>query len=131
MTLKLEVGKSYKRRGGTLTRITKTTESVVYPYTDEEGFTYREDGVYWHSENPHKWDIVEEVKTQVTTRSPVRTVTRKEVVPGVYGNVKAYINGAGKIGAQATCLDKDNIREAIATLTLIADALENGDEATS
>lgn len=130
MTLKLEVGKTYKRRDGVIIDIVELVEGgIIYPFRCDRGQTYTPEGEMFGTKDPSPYDIVSEVKPE--TPSPVRTVTRKEVVPGVYGNVKAYINGAGKIGAEATCLDKDNIREAIATLTLIADALENGDETTS
>ena len=57
---------------------------------------------------------------------PVRTVTRKELVCGSYGNV--YVEKYDdRIGASMEfSADADRIRAAIATLTEIADALEGG-----
>ena len=57
---------------------------------------------------------------------PVRTVTRKEIVPGVYGQLRVYPDGEVRI--VASTLEVRNIRAAIATLTEIADALEGGSD---
>lgn len=53
---------------------------------------------------------------------PVRMVTRKEIVAGKYGNVRVYENG--DVDLTRTIGGADEIRAAIATLTQIADALE-------
>ena len=143
MTLKLEVGKTYKRRDGTLIRITGTTDSIVYPYKDEEGISYTKDGVYWKIEEPDRRDLIEEVKPE--TPSPVRTVTRKEVVPGVYGRISISLDDDNTtVGIQRTSrsgklhekeivhyFNAKELREAAALMIEIADALENGDETTS
>lgn len=67
-------------------------------------------------------------RSQVPT-GPVRTVTRKEIVPGLYGAVVVVGVGDGDV-MRATRLTvscemfADQIRAAIATLTEIADAIE-------
>ena len=58
---------------------------------------------------------------------PVRTVTRKEIVPGTYGKVKVdlYDDGSPLLRLDFPKSIAE-IRAAIATLTEIADALEGG-----
>lgn len=62
---------------------------------------------------------------------PVRTVTRKEIVPGEYGGVEVtHVDYATDAHGANVCIRIDNgfgpdsLRAAIATLTEIADALE-------
>lgn len=52
---------------------------------------------------------------------PVRTVTRKEIVPGVYGKVRVYDDGA--VFMYATT-DRADLTAAIETLTAIKEAME-------
>jgi hypothetical protein len=58
-------------------------------------------------------------------KSPVRTVTRKEIVPGVYGDVEVYETGAVSVSFMRTVED---LTAAIATLTEIRDAMAGGVE---
>lgn len=53
---------------------------------------------------------------------PVRTVTRKEIVPGKYGNVRVYENG--DVDLTRTIGGVDELRAVIATMTQIAGVLE-------
>lgn len=57
---------------------------------------------------------------------PVRTVTRKEIVPGVYGNVKVHDPGSKfvRINVDAA-MSADELRAAISTLQEIADHLDS------
>lgn len=62
---------------------------------------------------------------------PVRTVTRKEIVPGSYGGVEVtHVDYATEARGANVCIRIDNgfgpdsLRAAIATLAEIADALE-------
>lgn len=64
------------------------------------------------------FDVVEE-------QSPVRTVTRKEIVAGKYGIVTIKECGFIHINAMGT---PDNLREAAHTLNQIAEVLEDGAE---
>lgn len=57
-----------------------------------------------------------------TPTGPVRTVTRKEIVSGVYGKVR--VDMLGGIGVEVQELhDAEELTAAIATLTEIRDAL--------
>lgn len=64
-----------------------------------------------------EFDIVEDL-------SPVRTVTRKEIVPGVYGGV--VIGGNGSILLPQKVYKAEQLREAAHILNQIAEALEDG-----
>jgi len=57
--------------------------------------------------------------------SPLRTVTRKKIVPGVYGNVIVWNDGSGDVSVM-NMRNASELRAVIATLTEIADALEGG-----
>lgn len=57
------------------------------------------------------------------TRMPVRTVTRKEIVPGKYGPL--VVGGNGSILLPQACYTPDELREAAHTLNQIAEALED------
>lgn len=63
-----------------------------------------------------EFDIVEE-------KSPIRTVTRKEIVPGRYGNI--HIDKGGLVTMIATN-KAANMRESAHILNQIAEALEDG-----
>jgi hypothetical protein len=55
-------------------------------------------------------------------QGPVRTVTRKEIVPGVYGKVQVF----GSLNVSTELMQgAAELRAAISTLTQIADALED------
>ena len=54
-------------------------------------------------------------------KSPVRTVTRKEVVPGEYGRVQVFDGGAVSV----TYCPYSDLTAAIATLTEIRDAMQD------
>ncbi len=55
---------------------------------------------------------------------PVRTVTKKEIVPGVYGAVKVHDPGSEYVRINVdAAMDVDELTDAIETLTQIRDAL--------
>lgn len=54
--------------------------------------------------------------------SPIRTVTRREIVPGVYGSVTVHNDMSVTVGR----LDADKAREAAHILNQIAEVLEDG-----
>lgn len=63
----------------------------------------------------------------VTPSSPVREVTRKEIVPGVYGTVRVGFRGETYVNIR---MERDyhtapELRAAAATLIELADALED------
>lgn len=61
--MKLEVGKYYKNRDGKVVKIVKYEhqEGTVYPYFDNEGETYQENGQYCRSLPGDDLDLIEEV----------------------------------------------------------------------
>lgn len=84
--------------------------SIVFPENTDGGF-WREDDL--------------EV---VSSSSPVRTVTRKEIVPGTYGRVRVMDEGAANMVTlwfEGHCFSSSDLRSAAATFTQLADALED------
>lgn len=113
---------------GTLAEIgAKVGDVVAIPSGETHKVTQR-DLEYW---NMSDYRIIS--RAYDATPSPVRTVTRKEIVPGVYGRVKLHDGGAW--GAEIEFvgdygwtgyprLTPAELRAAIATLTEIADAMD-------
>ena len=66
-----------------------------------------------------------DAEAELAPTGPVRTVTRKEIVPGVYGNVIVWNDGSGDVSV-INMRTATELRAVIATLTEIADALEGG-----
>lgn len=99
----------------------ETIVDEVFP--NKKGFWYHgEDGSRMNSNSLEDWKIVD-------NSGPVRTVTRKEIVPGHYDVVQVL---GVKDGLVQIRLNDDpdefysasEIRAAIATLTELADALD-------
>lgn len=128
--VKLEVGKYYKTRDGSkvgpIDHYGRTTcgydamRSGSYIWETETGKNYP--NTYGVSDIP-QMDIIAEWGDEHA--SPVRTVTRKEIVPGVYGKVGI---GSYQVDAVEVSIDgfltTSELRSAIATLTEIADAMD-------
>lgn len=93
-------------------------QTSVFPKGEVDGC-----GESFDLSNPHGWRLVSRAKPT----GPVRTVTRKEIVPGTYGKVKVdlYDDGSPLLRLDFPKSIAE-IRAAIATLTEIADALEGG-----
>ena len=129
LELKLEVGKYYLTRDG-------SRVGPMCRYRDGTYFHlgYGREGL-WRVDGCDVWDdgkndLIAEWHTSPT--GPVRTVTCKEIVPGVYGLVTVE----NRVGGCRLALPRDNffcadnvdeLRAAIATLTEIADAMEARD----
>ncbi len=77
---------------------------------------WREDGMLSPSRQSVSGDLIAE-----WTDGPIRTVTFKEVVPGVYGKLTVHQCGDYSI---TPCTVSD-LRAVIATLTEIADAMDS------
>ena len=69
------------------------------------------------SRTANDWRIITKA-----AKSPVRTVTRKEIVPGVYGAVGVQEGNLINVAYMRTV---DDLTAAIKTLTEIRDAMEN------
>lgn len=121
--MQVEAGKFYRTRDG----------RKVGPMFEDKSFDRKAfvdqlgNGCGWAEDGKGLWmasgiDLVSE-----WSDGPVREVTRKEIVPGVYGiidvppqddiNDRVFIEGLGRVNAA-------ELRAAAATLTEIADALE-------
>lgn len=88
MSLKIEAGKYYRTRDGRkvgpfVNR--KWTDGFPWDESTEDAFFWSDDGKCQVEENGRN-DLVSEWTG--TPTGPVREVTRKEIVPGVYGRVK-------------------------------------------
>lgn len=128
--MKPEVGKYYRTAGGEQVGPMKKHYWSVDPFEAEVVGSrcnhlclYDEDGRAHMGRN---YDLVAEwVDEPAAPAGPVRTVTRKEIVPGAYGEVVVDDDGHVRVGYMR---DAATIRAAIATLTEIADAMEGGAE---
>lgn len=121
--MKIEAGKYYKTKSG------KKVGPAVKEreWFDLSGFGYFQNGERMagvESDNlVSEWPV----------ESPVRTVTRKEIVPGVY-DIISVPEGPHPIGRVLIHMDRSSrgatpseLRAAAATMTELADALENPD----
>jgi len=134
--VKLEVGKYYKTREGKKVGPAEHNDCIPYPFNVPHGgrfMGYASDGKLCLDDIKYRdHDIIAEWSD--APASPVRTVTRKEIVPGEYGKV-----GVGEahgdviwLGLRQPNGDYDlcslmcaaDLRAAIATLAEIAEALE-------
>lgn len=128
--LNVKPGDVVEALGGRTFKVTKVVGEKVYAMVQSEGYESR---------------IVSNAPYRIISRanpSPVRTVTRKEIVPGVYGKVSVQGKWKDKVGiaivgspidAESSVtvlighvqLSSDELRAAAETLIQIADALEN------
>jgi hypothetical protein len=95
--LKLEVGKTYKARGGEEVTIVRraTGKDIEYPFEDTEGEGYTEDGqFYGWMESEH--DLIEEIKTETEEKKmeKVEKDIQKQELKLKVG--KTYRNREGK-----------------------------------
>ena len=82
---------------------------------NSDGWWVSADGEGMAQNSPY-WRIITKA-----AKSPVRTVTRKEIVPGVYGKVQVF--GSGYICTEMMLAS--DLTAAIATLTEIRDAMQD------
>lgn len=58
--LKLEIGKTYKARNGSLHKITAKYLEMSFPFLSSEGLSFRENGTYFDCYLPSQKDLIEE-----------------------------------------------------------------------
>lgn len=82
--MKLEVGNYYKTRSGEKVGPCESTQSRIVPFDCGSYWYYQEDGTAGSGilDSQREWDIVSE-----WVDTPVKTVSKREIVPGVYGNL--------------------------------------------
>lgn len=95
----------------------RTIAEITTPYwLDNYGEEMAQDSPYWR--------IISSAIEAPT--SPIRTVTRKEIVPGVYGEVKVHDPGSKYVRINIdAAMDITSLTAAIETLTQIRDAMED------
>lgn len=120
--MQIEVGKFYRRRDGKKAGPMLVGSNTAYYAESDE---YRE----YHADGRHYWripgcDLVAEWTDE--PNGPVRTVTRKEIITGTYGKVMVGAPDNEWLPARIAldgAFNATELREVIATLTEIADAL--------
>lgn len=121
--LKIEAGKYYKTRDGRKVGPTRTGGQYIYV----EGRSYYYDGRRCRSHET-AGDLISEWQDE--TPSPIRTVTRREIVPGQYGLIEVVDvdeNGASIWLPRNGRFHSETLREMAHTLNQIAEVLqENG-----
>ena len=125
--MKLEVGKYYRDADGNKYGPMECVKSTEHPWNEAGSVSCH----VWRCDGTSKWQgdptLIAEWPSDDAPTGPVRTVTRttREIVPGVYGKVQ--IGEPCNIGISVFMnhvFTRDQLRAAIATLTEIAQALE-------
>lgn len=132
--LKIEAGKYYKTRDGRKVGPMRELDrnKTDWPWTDKledmPDQRYTDDGKEIGTGSD--FDLIAEWQDETT--SPIRTVTRREILPGVYGKVCVNEKGDGTgldyIEMLGT-LDANELREAAHILNQIAEVLEENGNA--
>jgi hypothetical protein len=113
--MNIEEGKFYRTRDGRKVGPMSIKSPRLVWVNGIEGDWYKKDGRR-SSFTEQEDDLIKEWQD-----GPVRTVTRKEIVPGSYGCVVVCNDGS----VSAACDTAAELRAAAATLIEIADALED------
>lgn len=126
--MKIEAGKYYKTRDGRKVGPTEVTDyNEAYPKAKfwVEGYgLVQENGKFGNDEDSPSLDLISEWQDEP---SPIRTVTRREIVAGVYGKVCVNEKGDGTgldYIQMLPSLDAEELREAAHILNQIAEVLE-------
>lgn len=108
----------------------KRHEGVIFTIDSDEG-ELRGEQSWSGKDNPSPYRFRESELRLVApaTSSPIRTVTRREIVPGVYGPIKVGKDGAIDFDRYVWRNDPDQLREAARIFNEIADVLEEQQEA--
>lgn len=117
--MKIEEGKFYKtREGKKVGPATLTTQE----WSIEEGFLWALSGPYlYRDDGTTQRNRESNLVSEWPNEGPVRDVTRKEIVPGVYGII--HISDHHDIRL-VTSKDPAELRAAAAVLSQLAEALE-------
>ena len=126
--MKIEAGKYYKTRDGRKVGPMKSWSLGVWHFNSQdspqsEGL-WLDDGTAKYPGAEDSPDLISEWKDE--SPSPIRTVTRREIVPGNYGVVA--ITKSNKVMIPAGDYTAEELREAANLLNQIAEVLqENGE----
>lgn len=81
LTLPIQAGKTYKTRDGRKVTCISAFDHTA-KFSEHQNLTWVDTGTNSKIIPNDPWDLVDD------WNSPVREVTRKEIVPGVYGRIK-------------------------------------------
>ena len=125
MGLKLEVGKMYTDRTGNVRGPMRLIKNPAWHKFTDGNLSWGEYGTALSTGTEFDNDLIAEWTTEPT--GPVRMVTRKEIVPGVYGGLEVgqAVDGHVFIAMGIHRVDAEAIDALIAHLTVIRDALED------
>lgn len=133
-TIELEAGKFYRTQGGYKVGPMKFADIIggAQQFTAPHGSGYRyyrKDGSRWHfDDRGGPTELIAEWTEPTSPSGAVRTVTRKEIVPGTYGRVKVGVSSgdASKpwVAIEATLATASELRAAAALFLELAAALE-------
>jgi len=126
--MKIEAGKYYRTRDGRKVGPMAETGARDFPWTGHNVLTgsesYRYDGS-WSTQVGRRveYDLVAEWTDEPASK-PSPFVTRRELVPGVYGKVKVYAPIQGEITVKVdTYLTADELDEAAHLFAQLAEYL--------
>lgn len=125
--MKIEAGKYYKTRDGRKVGPIKDYEDKIYykaSFSDGK-WTYLDNG-FWSGGDGDKDGRYLITEWQDEAPSPIRTVTRREIVAGNYGLIQIFDNGCMYI--ETDSYTADQCREAAHILNQIAEVLEENGE---
>lgn len=126
--MQLEAGKYYKTRDGRKVGPLRVRSDGVfrqdnYEYIDGT-FTWWEGGEASYDKSPNPHDLV-----SLWEEGPIRTVTRREIVPGVYVSTKVAVgdvaNGSKVWIDVSDNMTAEELREAAHLFNQLAEVLEN------
>ena len=126
MGLKLEVGKYYRGVDGNKYGPMECVRSTEHPWNEAGSVSCH----VWRCDGTSKWQgdptLIAEWTAEDAPTSPVRTVTRKEIVKGVYDGLEVggSANGMVFLAMPIANFGQESIDALIANLTAIRDALE-------
>ena len=92
--LKLEVGKTYKTRGGEIVKIVSAEGWDQYKFRDNNRWTYTEDGLRYDWVPDHEYNIVEEVESK---KPKLKLEVGKTYRDG-YGDLHTIVSNKSNLG---------------------------------
>lgn len=135
--MKIEAGKSYVARDGEVwmnARLAKgydKGEGYTWTLDDNNGeeFSFTVDGKFWLDDDEVcEHDLVSQIGVEVVSSSAIRTVTRREIVPGKYGIVEVGEVSVSRARIATTVeygfTSVDQLREAANLFNQLAEVLE-------
>ena len=126
MGLNLEVGKKYTDRTGNVRGPMRLIKDPAWHKFTDGKLSWGEHGEALSTGTEFDNDLI--ALWQDAPTGPVRTVTRKEIVPGVYGGLEVgqSVNGMVFLAMPIANFGREQIETLIDNLGTVRDALEDG-----